>query len=47
MYGDDLHAFALQNIARCLGWVLSLDQFITKVESRRAAPPGLPAKRPR
>jgi nicotinamidase-related amidase len=47
MYGDDLHAFALQNIARCLGWVLSLDQFITKVESRRAAPSGLPAKRRR
>jgi nicotinamidase-related amidase len=35
MYGDDLHAFALQNIARCLGWVLSLEQLIGKVESRQ------------
>lgn len=37
MYGDDLHEFALQNIARCLGWVVSLDQFVEKVESRQAA----------
>jgi len=37
MYGDDLHAFALLNISRCLGWVLTLDQFVAKVESRRAA----------
>lgn len=24
MYGDDLHEFALQNVKRCLGWVVSL-----------------------
>jgi biuret amidohydrolase len=27
MYGDDLHVFGLQNVARCLGWVLSNEQF--------------------
>lgn len=37
MYGDDLHTFALQNISRCLGWVLTLDQFVHKVDCRRAA----------
>lgn len=26
MYGDDLHEFALQNIKRCLGWVVSLTE---------------------
>jgi len=35
MYGDDLHAFALQNVARCLGWVLTVDQVIEKVEQGR------------
>jgi nicotinamidase-related amidase len=24
MYGDELHTFALRNISRCLGWVLTL-----------------------
>lgn len=33
MYGQDLHTFALQNIARCLGWVLTVDQFKQKVQS--------------
>jgi nicotinamidase-related amidase len=23
MYGEDLHVFGLQNVARCIGWVLS------------------------
>jgi biuret amidohydrolase len=36
MYGEDLHFFALQNVARCLGWVLTLDELAAKVESRRA-----------
>ncbi len=27
MYGDDLHMFALENIGRCFGWVLTLDEF--------------------
>jgi nicotinamidase-related amidase len=31
MYGDDLHHFALQNIARCLGWVLSVDEVIARL----------------
>jgi len=26
MYGDDLHVLGLQNVARCLGWVLTNDQ---------------------
>jgi nicotinamidase-related amidase len=25
MYGADLHAFALENVRRCLGWVVALD----------------------
>ena len=32
MYGDDLHEAALQNIARCLGWVMSADQVIAKIQ---------------
>ena len=31
MYGEDLHLFALQNISRCLGWVLTIDEFKEKV----------------
>ena len=31
MYGEDLHVFALQNISRCLGWVLTTEQFEQKV----------------
>lgn len=27
MYGEDLHLFGLQNVARCLGWVLNNAQF--------------------
>ncbi|MGH7776588.1 MAG: cysteine hydrolase [Candidatus Dormibacterales bacterium] len=38
MYGDDLHFFGLQNIARCLGWVLTLDEVMEKVDSSRPAP---------
>jgi nicotinamidase-related amidase len=26
MYGDDLHTFGLENISRCFGWVLTLDE---------------------
>lgn len=33
MYGDDLHEAALQNIARCLGWVMSTDQVMAKIRS--------------
>lgn len=31
MYGQDLHIFGLQNVARCLGWVLTVDEFKKKV----------------
>jgi nicotinamidase-related amidase len=37
MYGDDLHFFALQNVARSLGWVLTADELIARVEEARAA----------
>ncbi len=36
LFGQDLHIFALQNVARCLGWVLTVDDLAAKVESRRA-----------
>jgi nicotinamidase-related amidase len=32
MYGDDLHEFGLDNVARCIGWVLSVDQVVAKLE---------------
>jgi len=28
MYGEDLHFFGLQNISRCLGWVLTAREFL-------------------
>jgi nicotinamidase-related amidase len=31
MYGDDLHVLGLQNVARCLGWVLDNEQFRTVI----------------
>lgn len=31
MYGDDLHKFALDNLARCFGWVLTVDEVIAKL----------------
>jgi nicotinamidase-related amidase len=36
MYGDDLHALGLQNIARCLGWVITNDQFFEKIREGAA-----------
>jgi nicotinamidase-related amidase len=30
MYGDDLHALGLQNVSRCLGWVIDNRQFYEK-----------------
>jgi nicotinamidase-related amidase len=43
MYGDDLHVLGLQNVARCLGWVITNAQFSERVLSAewgrdRAAP---------
>ncbi len=26
MYGDDLHEFGLENVARCVGWVMDVDE---------------------
>jgi nicotinamidase-related amidase len=31
MYGDDLHEFGLENVARCFGWVLSADEIAEKL----------------
>jgi hypothetical protein len=36
MYGDDLHVLGLQNVARCIGWVLTNEQFMEKI--RASAP---------
>jgi biuret amidohydrolase len=35
MYGDDLHVLGLQNVARCLGWVVTNEQFFDKINERR------------
>lgn len=35
MYGDDVHEFALQIVKRCLGWVLTNDEFKAKIEDGR------------
>jgi nicotinamidase-related amidase len=31
MYGDDLHEFGLENVARCFGWVLRVDEVVEKL----------------
>ena len=28
MYGEDLHVFGLENLRRCLGWVLTTDEIV-------------------
>jgi len=33
MYGDDLHVLGLQNVARCLGWVVTNEQFAEKLRA--------------
>jgi len=35
MYGEDLHVLGLQNVARCLGWVITNSQFFDKIHERR------------
>lgn len=35
MYGDDLHVLGLQNVARCLGWVVTNQQFFDKIDERK------------
>jgi len=32
MYGEDLHLLGLQNVARCLGWVVTNEQFFAKLK---------------
>jgi nicotinamidase-related amidase len=34
MYGQDLHDLGLQNIGRCLGWVLTVDEFKEKIRDQ-------------
>lgn len=34
MYGQDLHTLGLQNVGRCLGWVLTVDEFKKKVRAK-------------
>jgi nicotinamidase-related amidase len=34
MYGQDLHMLGLQNVGRCLGWVLTVDEFKEKIRTR-------------
>jgi nicotinamidase-related amidase len=38
MYGDDLHALGLQNVARCLGWVITNEQLFEKLGAPALAP---------
>ena len=35
MYGDDLHAFGLENVKRCMGWVITVEEFAGKLEDGR------------
>jgi len=47
MYGDDLHVLGLQNVARCLGWVITNDQLVEKILASapaRQAPKGTPGR---
>jgi nicotinamidase-related amidase len=37
MYGDDLHVLGLQNVARCLGWVLTNEQLFEKLTEDKHA----------
>src|SRR5881396_3661642 len=38
MYGDDLHVLGLQNIARCLGWVITNEQLYEKMSAITDSP---------
>lgn len=42
-YGEDLHRFALENIGRRLGWVLTLEELEEKLGAGRKAPEAAPA----
>jgi len=38
MYGDDLHVLGLQNVSRCLGWVITNQQFLEKLKETKHEP---------
>jgi nicotinamidase-related amidase len=40
MYGDDLHVLGLQNVARCLGWVVTSEQLFAKLGAAAPAERG-------
>lgn len=35
MYGNDLHVFGLENLKRCLGWVLTTDEVLIALEKEQ------------
>lgn len=39
MYGEDLHVFGLQNVSRCLGWVLDVDEILQALTPTGAVRP--------
>ncbi|HKX18499.1 MAG TPA: isochorismatase family cysteine hydrolase [bacterium] len=39
MYGDDLHVLGLENVQRCLGWVLAVDEILALFGGVPAASP--------
>jgi nicotinamidase-related amidase len=43
MYGDDLHELGLENVARCFGWVLSVDEIVAKLAETGAVAQPVPA----
>ena len=43
MYGEDLHVLGLQNVARCLGWVITNDQFRERILAPQPAKQKVPA----
>jgi len=36
MYGEDLHVFGLENLRRCLGWVLTTDEILAALKGAEA-----------
>ncbi|WP_448600965.1 cysteine hydrolase family protein [Thermoflexus hugenholtzii] len=38
MYGEDLHILGLENVARCLGWVLTVDEILNHLRARAHLP---------
>jgi len=49
MYGEDLHVFGLENLRRCLGWVLTTDEVLAalgaaQVQGQAAGPAARPPR---